>query len=827
MRELWLFCIFLLSTPTSFAQTLRPPAVPLVTIDPYTSAWSFGDQLGGSITKHWTGRPYPMDGLIRVDGTTYRFLGAATPVMKTILPTAKQAAYTAKFTTEKPDPEWWYKEGYNISTWKQGPAPFGTHERNDNMLRGGTEFAKEIWYRREFTLSAVDFEKPTLNIFHDDDVQVYINGVPAFDCAPCFTGDYEFKPISASARKALKKGKNILAAYCKNGAGPGYIDIGLADEIAPKGADVILAAKQTGFEMRATQSVYEFDAGPVHLTVRFVAPLIMKDLDLLARPINYIVYDVKSNDGKTHDVSVLNSISGLWVTNDNSQSVTGKEANQDGLTTLSLANQTQNVLVRKGDDVRIDWGQAYLSAPAGVVKGSAIGSPSDIVKEFTQKGTLSTDQAGAAPADAKSMALVLTAGKVGTASKSLHAMLGYDDGFSVQYFGQNLRPWWNKDGNRTFQGELKKSETDFEKILQACEETDKMIYDDAVKAGGKQYAELCVLSYRQAIAAHKLVAGPSGTPLFFSKENFSNGSIGTVDITYPSAPLFLLYNPVLLKGMMEPIFYYSESGKWAKPFAAHDVGTYPLANGQTYGEDMPVEESGNMLTLTYAICKAENNIDFAKKHWKVLSIWANYLKKEGFDPANQLCTDDFAGHLARNANLSIKAIMGLACYAKMAEQLGDTKEATEVNGLVKDFAKKWMELADSGDHYALTFDDKNTWSQKYNLVWDSLLKLDVFPKAVAEKEIKYYLTKQKPFGLPLDSRKTYSKSDWIVWTATLATDPKDFDALIRPVYKYATETPDRIPLSDWHETVNGKSVGFRARSVVGGYWMKVLGERWK
>jgi hypothetical protein len=826
MSKPWLLVIFIFVTLTTFAQTFAP-AVPLVTIDPYTSVWSFGDQLYGSVTKHWTGKPHPMDGLIRVDGKTYRFMGAAAPVTRTILPTAKQAAYTAKFTTVKPDPDWWYKDGYNISTWKQAPAPFGTKDRNDAMLRGGTEFEKEVWYRRDFTLTAVDFEKPMLNIFHDDDVQVYINGVPAFDCAPCFTGDYEFKPISASARKALKKGKNTLAAYCKNGAGPGYIDIGLVDEIAPKGVDVITPADQVGFEMKPTQTIYQFKVGGVLLTARFVAPFIMNDLALLSRPVNYIVYEVKSADGKSHDVSMMQSVSGLWAVNDPGQQVVGKSASQDGLAVLSLANTEQKLLGRKGDDVRIDWGQAYLASPSAVTKSSVIGAPAELIRSFTQKGTLASSETVATTADKKSMAVVLDAGKVTAESKTLHALVGYDDGFSVQYFGQNLRPWWNKDGSKTIQGELKSAETDFAKILKQCEATDEMIYQDAFKAGGKQYAELCVLAYRQAIAAHKLVADPNGTPLFFSKENFSNGSIGTVDITYPSAPLFLLYNPVLLKGMMEPIFYYSESGKWAKPFPAHDVGTYPLANGQTYGEDMPVEEAGNMLVLTYAICKVENNIEFAKKHWKVLSTWANYLKKEGFDPANQLCTDDFAGHLARNANLSIKAIMGLASYAKMAEQLGEPKEAAEVNALVKDFAKKWMELADSGDHFALTFDDKNTWSQKYNLVWDNLLKLDVFPKTVAEKEIKYYLSKQKPFGLPLDSRKTYTKSDWIVWTATLANDSKDFEALIKPVYKFALETPDRIPLSDWHETVDGKSVGFRARSVVGGYWMKVLGERWK
>lgn len=631
--------------------------------------------------------------------------------------------------------------------------------------------------------------------------------------------------LPAEVKATLKPGKNVIAAHCHNKTGGGYVDFGLFTKEENK-TFFNEAAIQKSVNVLPTQTFYTFECGPVELDVIFTSPLLMDDLDLMTRPVNYISYQAKSLDGQQHDVQIYMEATPQLAVNTDNQSVSFDRDEKNNITYLKTGTIEQPVLGRKGDDVRIDWGYFYLAAGTDANTTMTMGQYHTTKQDFAANGKLpvNTTAEGLSSDMQNDMSVLAYCHDLGAVSApvSNYLMIGYDDLYAIQYFNDNRMAYWKHNGQKNIEQAFEEANNDYASIMKRCRQFDTQMMNDAEKAGGKEYAELCAISYRQSIAAHKLVEDKDGNLLFLSKENFSNGSIGTVDITYPSSPLYLIYNPELLKGMMTPIFYYSESGRWNKPFAAHDVGTYPLANGQTYGGDMPVEESGNMLILTTAIALREGNAEFARKHWETLTTWANYLLKEGLDPENQLCTDDFAGHFAHNANLSIKAIMGIAGYGKLADMLGDKVTAEKYISAAKEMAMKWAAMANAGDHYRLTFDQPATWSQKYNLVWDKLFGMGIFPQEIAGKEMAYYLTQQNTYGLPLDSRKTYTKADWILWTACLTDNMNDFTQLVSPVYKYANETNTRMPLSDWYETTNANSVGFRARSVVGGLFMKML-----
>lgn len=562
------------------------------------------------------------------------------------------------------------------------------------------------------------------------------------------------------------------------------------------------ALEQTGLAITACTSRYTFKNDRITLEAAFTSPLLLDDPALASRPVSYLRVTTASADGAAHRIR-------LQITMDDSVCLNKKYQYPTEYTSLSVSGLTggkvgaknQHILNRSGDNLRIDWGYAYL------------------VTDAPDAAAESVDYCHPYGIPAHDVRLTVNG------SEALFAF-AYDDVRSIQYFGENLTSCWNRDGKSILTA-IEEAFAGYDAVMERCA---ALAEDLRAKCRNEKYYELLSLAYRQAIAAHKIAVAPDGALLFISKECFSNGCAATVDVTYPSIPLFLLYNPELVNGMLRPIFKYVHSGEWYYRFAPHDAGQYPLVNGQVYGDQtcpqnqMPVEECGNMLITVTAAALASHDCGFARQHWDDLRQWTEFLMQYGLDPQNQLCTDDFAGHLAHNCNLGLKAIMGIAAFGILNRLCGSESESETYLNAAREMAKQWIENArDDETVYRLAFDRPGSWSMKYNAVWDKVFGTGIFPEKTFDREIALHVEKHlNPYGLPLDNRSSYTKSDWLLWTAAMAESEDQFDALVDSLWRAYNESESRVPLTDWYFTDTAKQRGFQNRTVQGGLFIRLL-----
>ena len=578
------------------------------------------------------------------------------------------------------------------------------------------------------------------------------------------------------------------------------------------------AMKTVSLRVTPTRTLSVMEAGGVSLSVVFWSPALPEDLDALSIPITFTDFSIRSLDGKKHAVSLRFSASAdLCHDGTAVPALVGDDLKTESLLISFLGRAEQRPLGHSGDHITIDWGYLYLAAPEGVERDGS--------RALCYNWSTDAEET----------------------PKNAGLLLGYDDIAPINYFGVCCRAWGLRDG-KTLPQALEEFARRHDELLAACRALDERVLSEAEAVGGEDYALIAAASWRHTFAAHKLIADPRGEMVFLSKENDSNGCIGTVDVSYPSIPLFLRFCPELVNALCRPVLAFASMPVWQEDFAPHDVGRYPYATGQVYAAkrplpngqvplpfylypasadvydpryQMPVEECGNMLIMLEAAASFGARETLIRQYAPLLDKWGDYLDAFGDDPGEQLCTDDFAGHLARNVNLSAKAIVGIACHARILRRLGQDQEAGRREKRAREMAQSWVRRAQKEGGTSLTFDGTG-WSMKYNLVWDLVLDLGLLPAEFYAEETRSYTGRMREFGLPLDSRADYTKSDWLVWSASMAQDPAVFRQLIAPLAHYLRATPSRVPFSDWYDTVTGRYVSFIGRSVQGGMYMPLL-----
>eukprot|EP01063_Lacrimia_lanifica_P036832 TRINITY_DN7406_c0_g1_i1.p2 TRINITY_DN7406_c0_g1~~TRINITY_DN7406_c0_g1_i1.p2 ORF type:complete len:792 (+),score=338.54 TRINITY_DN7406_c0_g1_i1:46-2421(+) len=765
----------------------RPPAIPLFTTDPFMQTWMRGDNATAAQVTHWDGAEKQMAGLIRVDGQTHQWLGACTPQPRTA----------------------------------PGPLTAGP------LM--GTDIAPGAHDVGSFADAGAD---------------------------NCNVRCYNAPQCVAFVRRGGR-------CWLKSAAGPAVPSLGATAYVidaAAKPACATRGLRQKRVSALPTRTVFELELpGVLAVNATFLQTMFTEDYVRLSRPVYYLHVDVAVLDGRPHDVALYFDATAQHAVNAFNQKVRWSSWNDRGagFEGVQIGNAAQKVLGSKGDFVNIDWGYLHLAKPAGDAATTLwAGSAAAARDAFAQRGALpaaaDTRQPRAVQDDTPALATAhVFAFDAATAAASHTIMLAYDDVKSVYFFGDELTALWQRNYT-DIQHAIAAAHAERAAMLAKSEAHDAALVASYAAKTGAKYAALLALSYRQTLAATKLVWNDRRNATWnFLKEISTNGDMQTMDVIYPASPMLIHTQPDLLKLLLLPVLAYAHNEtavKFGDPYSPHQLGVYPIANATTAQQEaMPLENSGNMMLMLLALIQrgTARDASFVAPFFAMLKGWADELVRTTEFPANQICTDDFTGPLPNNTNLGAKGIVAIAAFAEICGTPGAGNDDGAVacgvyTDAAKQYAATWMKYARADGpmpHAKMSFNDvpgvEDSWSLKYNLLWQQLLGLDgPFPwAAVVEPEVAYYKAKANAYGIPMDPRHTYVKTDWLSWAAAMASTvaapgdgDRDFHFIADPIFKYCNETASRDPFTDLYRTDTGVQDrgGFIARPVIGGLFARML-----
>ena len=630
---------------------------------------------------------------------------------------------------------------------------------------------------------------------------------------------------------------------------------------APNVQGLTQSMTQTSLTTTPTQSIFTFNAGGVNLTVDFLSPVEAKDLRRLSMPLSDIITTAQSSDGSNHTVSVYFDISGEWasgLTGINNQPAAlinwapeTINRNADGtgtpgtLSTWTVMPTSPMVFTQSNDFA--DWGTVLWSTETTSGLTTQSGADVTVRGQFVGSGVLAntndTNQPRAINNAWPVFAFARALGTVGTTpTQPFTILLGRVRDPAINFLGNSVRSLWTQYWP-AYENMLAFAYNDAFAAVSRANATDAAITRAATIVGGTHYAGLTAATLRQAFAGTELT-NTTSNPYLFLEEISSDDNVSTVDVLYPSMPAFLYLNPELVRYLIAPVIFYAESGQWPQLFAPHDLGsTYPNATGHNDGggENMPVEETANMLIMADAYMQhvpKQEAAAYANAHYAIFKQWATYLTTipagvqypNALDPQFQNQTDDFTGPIAHSVNLALKGIEAVGAMAQIAAIAGNAQDAHDFKKQSQSMIGTWAQLSQNTarNHLLLQYrepanayspdtssEPDSYYSLKYNAYPDKLLGLNLIPQSILTEEANFYKTQETSNGIPLDPRHTYTKADWELWTAASSNEPTLTQNLIDEVYNYANTSTSATPFPDLYDTIS-QSTTFSARPVMGG-----------
>ncbi|KAI3318211.1 DUF1793-domain-containing protein [Xylariaceae sp. AK1471] len=680
------------------------------------------------------------------------------------------------------------------------------------------------------------------------------------------------------------------------------------------------------FDASSTNLTYTIQGTDIKITLSFLSPITPTSTLRQALPANYLTCFVEGSADVSLYIDVngewVSGSRGSKIQWNLEESDANQNDSETRLKTWRITRANEQLFTEIDD--RAEWGTLHLSAPADVKHQS--GESRQTRQMFAKSGSLKNEVDDSyrgifeeEPIFAFSKTFKL--GHNSTSSARLHQdsvvfTFALTQDPVVQFASARgltlMRPLW---ASHFFTAEkmIQYHYDDYETAVHLARDYSDQLARDAYASGSQDYQDIAALSARQVLGATQF-SGTPDSPILFLKEISSNGNFQTVDVIFPAFPFFLYTNPQWLAYLLEPLIEHQLSGQYPNDYSMHDLGAhFPNATGHSDGNDeyMPVEECGDMLIMGLALANALRDntqpaftlnalprtrplgpgpkmsplrIDaygmdktladvgttgekaagkWLRHSYKLWTKWTGYLVRESLIPANQLCTDDFAGWLANQTNLALKGIIGIKAMSGIAEMVGEESDAKWYANIADEYIDKWQEFGLSRDktHAKLAYTWYGSWTTLYNIFADALLCFHLpdknsttlgrsrfqnshqtpigdtstvnskskkfIPDRIYQMQSDWYHNVLQRYGLPLDSRHLYTKSDWEFFAAAVASK-KVRTEILQHVATWVNETITDRPFTDLYDTEGEggfPGIFFMARPVVGGHFAFLALER--
>jgi len=582
--------------------------------------------------------------------------------------------------------------------------------------------------------------------------------------------------------------------------------------------DGLQEATVTAANFTSTHSIFTLEAGSKTFTLDFLSPVSPQNLLRQSLPFSYLTVSVSG--GSSEPVQIYSDIDASWTGNPNNAEW---RFSTNGSTSIYHVSPADAVPFTQNTENQALWGQVlYASRPSNQsTLSSASGALSTIRSQFVQNGVLNGNNADWASNGVLGLAHDL--GDV-SAAASVTFAIGHVHEEAINYLGSTQTGYYRTQYPSAVSA-ISHFLDDYTDAANEATTVDNFIQQKGESAHNSNYSDVLALSLRQTYGGIELTVPydslDANEARAFIKEISSNGNINTVDVIYATFPVLYILSPEILRLLIEPIFDYMESDAYSETFAVHDLGThYPNATGHNPdGEDMPIEESGNIIILTYAYQLATGNTDLMSTYSSLLGQYAQYLQKDGKYPSNQLSLNDALGPIANQTNLAMKAAVGLSIYGKITNQDDYT---TQGKSIAHALYEERLGTDADGTYFTIQYGN-DTWFLVYNHYGDLLFNLDLFSDEAYNATTKFYPTVRKEAGVALEGGIDWGQTNWQGFVAaTVGGTTRDL--FISDLHAYITNGQNRAPFSDryWVADSNDNAAGdyfrFRARPTLGSHF---------